>query len=119
MMNYLSRKLFVRNLLQYNIRKFNNKNETIFDKIINQQIKSEIIYEDKWAMVFKDVQPAAPIHLLIIPKNKDGLEGISKAEERHIEILGRLFLTAKKVGEQMNLKDGYRLVINEGKNGCI
>jgi histidine triad (HIT) family protein len=45
---------------------------------------------------------------LIIPKNKDGLTGISKAEERHIDILGRMLLTAKKIGDQLNIKDGYR-----------
>ena len=68
-------------------------------------------------MAFKDINPAAPIHILIIPKNMDNLSGISKAEDKHIDILGRLLLTAKKLGDQLGVKDGYRLVINEGKNG--
>lgn len=70
-------------------------------------------------MAFKDITPVSPVHVLIIPKNLDGLTGISKAEDRHIEILGRLMLTAKKLGEQLKVKKGYRLVINEGKNGGI
>jgi diadenosine tetraphosphate (Ap4A) HIT family hydrolase len=100
-----------------------NKNKksfstTIFDKIINKEINSEIVYEDDHVLAFKDVNPAAPIHLLIIPKKKDGLTGVSKAEEKHIEILGKLMLAAKKIGDKLNLKDGYRLVINEGSVGC-
>ncbi len=94
------------------------KDMTIFDKIINKEIKSEIVYEDDHVLAFKDINPAAPIHVLIIPKTKNGLSGISQAYESHLDTLGRLMLTAKKLGDKMNLKDGYRLVINEGPHGC-
>jgi diadenosine tetraphosphate (Ap4A) HIT family hydrolase len=67
-------------------------------------------------LVFRDVRPVAPEHYLIIPKNKDELSGLSKAEERHVEVLGRLLLTARKVGEILGVKDGYRIVINDGRH---
>ncbi|CAM8882948.1 unnamed protein product [Rhodiola kirilowii] len=65
-----------------------------------------------------DIQPQAPTHILIIPKDKDGLTGLAAAEERHCEILGRLLYTAKLVAKQEGLGDGYRIVINDGPNGC-
>jgi len=59
------------------------------------------------------------VHVLIIPKNKQGLSGISKAKHRHTEILGQLLLSATSIAELLNIdKDGYRIVINEGKHGC-
>ncbi|KAH9614444.1 hypothetical protein KSS87_022647 [Heliosperma pusillum] len=69
-------------------------------------------------LAFRDINPQAPIHILIIPKIKDGLSGISKAEERHFEILGRLLYTAKLVAKQEGLEDGFRVVINDGPKGC-
>ncbi|CAM8955017.1 unnamed protein product [Rhodiola kirilowii] len=69
-------------------------------------------------LAFRDIQPQAPTHILIIPKDKDGLTGLAAAEERHCEILGRLLYTAKLVAKQEGLGDGYRIVINDGPNGC-
>ena len=113
------------NKINYGNYSVDNKNTnagqtdvTIFDKIISKEIKSDIVYEDEDVIAFNDINPAAPIHILIIPKKKNGLNGISKGEECHVEVLGRLMLTAKKLGEKFGLKDGYRLVVNEGKHGC-
>jgi diadenosine tetraphosphate (Ap4A) HIT family hydrolase len=89
---------------------------TIYDKIITKEIPSDILFEDDFVLVFKDIKPVAPFHYLIIPKRKDGLTGISQAEERHVEILGRLLLSAKKVGKLLGVQDGYRIVINDGKH---
>ena len=70
-------------------------------------------------MAFKDISPTAPVHFLVIPKNRDGLTGISKAEPRHESLLGHLMVTAAKVAKQEGIHDdGYRIVINEGKHGC-
>ncbi len=91
---------------------------TVFDKIISKEIKSEIVYEDGDVLAFKDINPAAPIHVLIIPKDKQGLEGISKANNSHIELLGKMLLSAKIIADNLNLANGYRIVINEGKHGC-
>ncbi|KDO57337.1 hypothetical protein CISIN_1g031773mg [Citrus sinensis] len=90
---------------------------TIFDKIINKEIPSKVVYEDDKVLAFRDIDPQAPTHILIIPKVKDGLTGLSKAEERHCEILGRLLYTAKLVAKQEGLEDGFRIVINDGPNG--
>ncbi|KAL7138194.1 hypothetical protein ABFS83_10G147600 [Erythranthe nasuta] len=91
---------------------------TIFDKIINKQIPANIVYEDEHVLAFRDISPQAPTHILIIPKLRNGLTGISKAEEKHFEILGRLLYTAKIVAKQEGLDDGFRLVINDGPSGC-
>ncbi|TKY46368.1 14 kDa zinc-binding protein [Spatholobus suberectus] len=91
---------------------------TIFDKIINKEIPSTVVYEDDKVLAFRDITPQAPTHILIIPKVKDGLSGLSKAEERHCEILGRLLYTAKLVAKQEGLDDGFRIVINDGPKGC-
>jgi hypothetical protein len=53
-----------------------------------KEIPSKIVYEDEFVFAFRDIAPVAPTHILIIPKNKDGLTGVSKAEERHEAILG-------------------------------
>ncbi|KAL3637047.1 Histidine triad nucleotide-binding protein 1 [Castilleja foliolosa] len=95
---------------------------TIFDKIINRQIPANIVYEDDKVLAFRDIAPQAPTHILLIPKVKDGLTGISNAEAKHCEILGLLLYTAKLVAKQEGLDDGFRLVINDGPDGfnlCI
>ncbi len=65
----------------------------------------------------KDINPQAPVHVVIIPKVLDGLTQLMKAEEKHVEILGRLMYAAKKVAELEKLTDGFRTVINDGVNG--
>ncbi|ERM99012.1 14 kDa zinc-binding protein [Amborella trichopoda] len=91
---------------------------TIFDKILKKEIPSTAVYEDDKVYAFRDVSPQAPTHILIIPKVKDGLLGLSKAEVRHIEILGHLLYTAKVIAKQEGLDDGFRIVINDGPAGC-
>ncbi|GLT43740.1 hypothetical protein SLA2020_176710 [Shorea laevis] len=91
---------------------------TIFDKIIKKEIPANVVYEDDKVLAFRDIAPQAPTHILIIPKVRDGLTGLSKAEERHFEILGRLLYTAKLVAKQEGLEDGFRVVINDGPQGC-
>ncbi|KAM1079848.1 hypothetical protein EV1_014444 [Malus domestica] len=91
---------------------------TIFDKIINQEIPAKVVFEDDKVLAFRDINPQAPTHILIIPKVRDGLTGLSKAEERHTEILGQLLYAAKLIAKQEGLDDGFRIVINEGPNGC-
>ncbi|GFQ00060.1 14 kDa zinc-binding protein [Phtheirospermum japonicum] len=90
---------------------------TIFDKILNKQIPANIVYEDNKVLAFRDIEPQTPTHILLIPKVKDGLTGISNAEVRHCEILGHLLYTTKLVAKQEGLDDGFRLVINDGPNG--
>ncbi|KAK3212052.1 hypothetical protein Dsin_016758 [Dipteronia sinensis] len=91
---------------------------TIFDKIINRDIPANVVYEDEKVLAFRDIAPQAPTHILIIPKARDGLTGLSKAEERHCDILGRLLYAAKLIAKQEGLEDGFRIVINDGAAGC-
>eukprot|EP00754_Rhynchopus_humris_P040533 Rhum_TRINITY_DN23588_c0_g1::Rhum_TRINITY_DN23588_c0_g1_i1::g.178339::m.178339/K02503/HINT1, hinT, hit; histidine triad (HIT) family protein len=90
---------------------------TIFGKIIRGEIPSAKVYEDEHVLVFNDVNPQAPVHVLIIPKRQ--IKGVSHAEESDEAILGKLMVTARKVAEKLNVHEsGYRLVVNDGKHGC-
>ncbi|PKA62095.1 14 kDa zinc-binding protein [Apostasia shenzhenica] len=91
---------------------------TIFDKIILKKIPSSIVYEDETVLAFRDVSPQAPVHVLVIPKIKDGLTQLGKAEPRHSEILGHLLFAAKVVAEKEGVVDNFRVVINNGPGAC-
>ncbi|GJP51002.1 hypothetical protein CLOM_g10153 [Closterium sp. NIES-68] len=94
-------------------------NPTIFDKIVRKEIPANIVYEDDEVLAFRDISPQAPVHIILIPKNRDGLTQLCKAEERHAAILGRLLLAARQVAISEGLvPNGYRLVINDGPDGC-
>lgn len=86
--------------------------ETIFQKIIDKKIPADIIYEDEKSLVFKDINPVAPIHILIIPKKQ--IEKISDAEQTDQDLLGHLFLVAGKVARQLGVENAFRLVVNNG-----
>ncbi|KAI5667549.1 hypothetical protein M9H77_17402 [Catharanthus roseus] len=91
---------------------------TIFDKIIAKEIPSSIVYEDEKVLAFRDINPQAPVHVLIIPKSRDGLTELGKAEQRHGEILGHLLYAAKIIAEKEGILDGFRVVINTGPMAC-
>ncbi|GAB2281118.1 hypothetical protein Dimus_015726 [Dionaea muscipula] len=91
---------------------------TIFDKIIAKDIPSDIVYEDEKVIAFRDINPQAPTHILIIPKFRDGLTELGKAEARHSEILGHLLYAAKLVAEKEGIIDGFRVVVNSGPTAC-
>ncbi|KAK9821290.1 hypothetical protein WJX81_000713 [Elliptochloris bilobata] len=90
---------------------------TLFDKIINKQIPANIIYEDDTALAFRDINPQAPVHFLVIPKVRDGLTQLSKATEQQEQLLGHLLIVASKVAKQEGLDQGFRVVINDGRHG--
>ncbi|KAG0499497.1 hypothetical protein HPP92_004188 [Vanilla planifolia] len=91
---------------------------TIFDKIISKEIPSSIVYEDEKVLAFRDINPQAPVHVLVIPKLRNGLTQLGKAETRHAEILGHLLYVAKLVAEKEGITDGFRVVINNGPTAC-
>ncbi|MBQ2312833.1 MAG: histidine triad nucleotide-binding protein [Elusimicrobiaceae bacterium] len=86
--------------------------DCIFCKIISGEVKSQIIYEDDFCVAFKDLNPQAPTHILIVPKKH--IENIAAAGEDDALILGRLQLAAAKIAKENNIKD-FRLVANNGK----
>lgn len=92
---------------------------TFFDKLINKEIPTKTLYEDDLCMAFSDIAPQGPVHFLVIPKNKDGLNRLSNAREDQKDILGHLVYTAKEVAKAQGLlPDGFRLVINDGPSGA-
>lgn len=92
---------------------------TFFDKIISKDIPSTIIHEDEHCLAFRDINPQAPVHFLVIPKDKNGLNRLSSAQPHHKEILGHLLYTAAAVAKQEGLVEGgFRTIINDGKDGA-
>ena len=90
-------------------------NDTIFGKIIRKEIPADIVYEDNLALAFRDVNPQAPTHILVIPKQ--AIAKLSDAESADHALMGHLLLTAKRVAEQVGLTNGYRVVVNTGDDG--
>ncbi len=84
---------------------------TIFQKIIDGSIPSDKVYEDDDVLAFRDVNPAAPVHILVIPKK--ALVNLYDASDDDAALLGKLMLTARKVAEAEGLTD-FRLVANNG-----
>lgn len=85
--------------------------ETLFTKIINREIPADIVYEDDQSLAFRDINPQAPVHLLIIPKK--AIATINDLADEDRELVGHLFLVAKKLARDMGFdEDGYRVVMN-------
>lgn len=89
--------------------------ETIFSKIIRREIPVDIVYEDDLALAFKDINPQAPVHILVIPKKP--IVKLADAEPLDQALLGHLLLTVQQVAAAAGLKNGYRVVINNGADG--
>jgi histidine triad (HIT) family protein len=89
--------------------------ETIFSKIIRREIPADIVYEDELAIAFIDVNPQAPVHILVIPKQP--IKSLADVTAQNQELMGHLLVTAQQVALNAGLTNGYRLVINTGNDG--
>lgn len=90
--------------------------QTLFEKIIAREIPAQVVYEDDRVFAFRDIQPQAPVHVLIIPKKP--IPRIAAAAEADKDLLGHLLLQARSIAEKLGLSEtGYRLVINNGPDG--
>ena len=87
--------------------------DTLFLKIINREIPADIVYEDDQCLAFKDINPQAPMHILIIPKKP--IAKLAEAEENDQELLGHLMLKAAEIAEQQGYGSAFRLVANNGE----
>lgn len=96
--------------------KAGEQEETIFGKILSKKIPANIIHEDDLCMAFYDVNPEAPTHFLVIPRKP--IPMLQDAKEEDKTILGHLMYIAKKKAEDLGLDQGYRVVINNGKDGA-
>lgn len=85
----------------------------IFCHIIEHRLPAEILYEDKEITVFKDVNPSAPVHLLIVPRKH--IDSLSALSEKDAEIIKKMVLVAKLMAEKQGIQNGYRLMINNGR----
>ncbi|CAF1087548.1 unnamed protein product [Rotaria sp. Silwood1] len=91
--------------------------DTIFGKIARKEIKVDLLYEDDQCVAFHDVNQQAPTHFLVIPK--EPIPQLSACTSSHEKLLGHLLIVAAQVANKEGLADdGYRLVINNGRNAC-
>lgn len=87
--------------------------ETLFTKIIDREIPADIVYEDELCLAFRDINPQAPLHILIIPKKP--LEKVSDATVEDQALLGHLLLKAGDIARKEGYGDAFRLIVNNGE----
>lgn len=87
--------------------------KTLFERIISREIPADIIYEDDLVLAFRDIKPAAPVHILVVPKKP--IPRIAEAKPEDHQVLGHLLLKAGEVARSLGLsQSGFRLVFNNG-----
>jgi histidine triad (HIT) family protein len=89
--------------------------DTIFGKIIRAEVPAKIIHDDSHCLAFHDVAPQAPVHVLVIPKKP--ITSLAEATAADTELLGHLMVVATQLASSLGLVDGYRLVVNCGRDG--
>lgn len=87
---------------------------TIFKRIIDRQIPAKIVYEDNLCLAFEDIHPQAPTHLVLIPKKE--IPTINHLDEEDAPVVGHLLLAARNIAKQLGLENGYRLIVNCGRD---
>jgi histidine triad (HIT) family protein len=89
--------------------------KTLFSRIIDGEIPGDLVYQDEQVVAIRDINPSAPVHILIIPRKPIG--STAQLGNGDTELAGRLLLTAARIAKQEGLEDGYRIVINTGEAG--
>ena len=90
--------------------------DCLFCKIVNREIPSDFLYEDEYCIVFKDINPAAPVHLLLVPKQH--VRSINDLKPEHSELISHLLMVAKDMAAKTGVAEsGYKLLFNVEKGG--
>lgn len=89
--------------------------KTIFKKIIDGEIPADVVYEDEHCLAFRDVNPQAPTHVLVIPRRE--IVSLDETTDGDQALLGHLMLVVKRLAAELNLSGGYRVVVNCGEQG--
>jgi histidine triad (HIT) family protein len=93
-----------------------NMGDCIFCKIVDGATKADIVFRDEQVTVFRDIHPAAPMHILIVPNRH--IDSVNALEETDAALVGHMFVTAKQIAAQEGLaENGYRLTVNTGAQG--
>jgi len=91
--------------------------DCIFCKIINKEIPSSVVYEDENLLAFNDIAPAAPIHILVIPKKH--ICSLATMENEDYQLISKIYKTIDLISEKQGFKEkGYRVIVNCGDDGC-
>jgi histidine triad (HIT) family protein len=86
--------------------------DNLFAKIIRGEIPADRVYEDDKALAFRDIDPQAPVHVLVVPK--EPIARLAEAEDAHQELLGHLLGVCRKVAVKEGIDDAFRVVVNSG-----
>lgn len=89
--------------------------KTIFSRIIDREIPGTFVYEDDDVVAIRDINPAAPVHVLVIPRKP--IPSLAHLQEEDAELAGKLLLTVSRIARQEGLDGGYRVVVNTGDEG--
>ncbi|MBE7091833.1 MAG: histidine triad nucleotide-binding protein [Clostridiales bacterium] len=89
--------------------------DCIFCKIVNGEIPSDKVYEDEFVLAFNDIQPAAPVHVLVIPKKH--IESVVALTEEDDKLIAHIFKAIRVIAKEQGLENGFRLVSNVGADG--
>ena len=88
---------------------------TIFKRIIDREIPAQIVFEDELCLAFRDINPQAPVHILVIPKKE--ISSVDALKPEDAPLVGHLFLVMQRLAAQEGLGDGYRIVVNNSRHG--
>ena len=102
--------------LWHNLKGWIYMNDCLFCKIIKGEVPSNKVYEDEEILAFYDINPAAPIHILVIPKKH--IDSLAKIEKEDELLIGKIYGVINKIAEEKGFKEkGYRVIVNCGENG--